>query len=278
MSTIKIISDSTCDLPAKWLQQYDIRIIPAFVNFGEESYADDGVEITRSEFYERMTKDPPTTAAPPPGLAEQVYRDALQEADQLIVLTVAAALSSVHNSLLISARSVDEQRITLIDSGTVSMGLGWQVLAAAEAASQDAALDDILAVIDDTRRHTNTYAILNTLEYLRRSGRVGWATASIASLLNIKPMVSIKDSKVLSLSRVRAFKKAMHHMVDMIAEFAPFERLAILHSNTTERAAILTSLVNDLAPADYTVTVDINTALGTHVGPNAVGLSFVSKG
>ncbi len=278
MSTIKIVSDSTCDLDPKWLEQHDIRIVPAFVNFGKESYADDGIAITRAQFYQRMITEPPKTSAPPPGLAEQAYHEALQNADHLIVLTVAANLSGIHNSLLVSARAVDEARITVMDSGTVSMGLGWQVLAAAEAASQGASRDQILETIADTRRRTYTYAVLDTLEYLRRSGRVGWATASIASLLNIKPMVSIRENEVESVARVRTFKKAVHNMVKIASEFAPFERLAFLHSNTPDRAARLTELIEDQAPQDYTVTADINTALGTHVGPNAAGLSFVTKG
>jgi DegV family protein with EDD domain len=277
VTKIKIVVDSTADLAAKWLQQYDIGVVPAFVNFGQESYADDGVAITRQQFYVRLTQSNPlpTTSAPPPGLSEKMFREALTAADYVIAICAAAKLSGIYNGMLISARNVSADRIFVIDSGSVSMGAGWQALAAAEAAAAGASLEDIRAVIADTSRRVRLYAALDTMEYLRRSGRVGWAAASFGSLLQIKPIVGVTDGNVEAVSRVRTFKNAVKEMVNLARQHAPLERLAVLHTNAPERGEELCQLLQDIAPAAYTVVTDVNTAIGTHVGPGGIGLALV---
>jgi DegV family protein with EDD domain len=271
------VTDSTSDLDTKWLEQYDIRVIPAFVNFGEESFADDGVAITRQEFYIRLKEasELPTTSSPPPGIAESTFRELLADADHIIALTVAANLSGIHNGMVLAAQNVSPDKITVVDSGSLTMGLGWMVLAAAEAAQKGASLEEILAIIEDTRKRTKIYAALDTLENLRRSGRVSWASAAIGSLLRIKPIIGVKDGNVEPASRVRTFKKAVEEIVRLAESHAPLVRLAVLHSNAPDRAKELHYLLKSVAPADDTVTADVTTAIGTHVGPGAVGIAFV---
>lgn len=277
MTTVKIVTDSTADLDTKWVKEYDIRVIPAFVNFGEESFADDGIAITRQAFYVRLKEAPelPTTSAPPPGISESAFRELLEDADHVIALTVAASLSGIHGGMVLAANNVSPDKITVVDSGSLTMGLGWMVLAAAEAAKKGATAEEILAIIEDTRNRTQIYAALDTLENLRRSGRVSWASAAIGSLLRIKPIIGVKDSNVEPASRVRTFKKAVEEIVRLAESHAPLERLAVLHSNAPERAEELRQLLKQIAPADYTVTADITTAIGTHVGPGAVGIAIV---
>lgn len=277
MTTIKIVTDSTADLDQKWVDQYNIRVIPAFVNFGDESFADDGVEITRQEFYVRLKEasELPTTAAPPPGISESAFRELLVDADHVIALTVAANLSGIHNGMALAAKNVSPDKITVVDSGSLTMGLGWLVLAAAEAAHNGKSVEDILSIVENVRQRTRVYAALDTLENLRRSGRVSWASAAIGSLLRIKPIVGVKDGNVEAVTRVRTFKKAVEEIVRLAETHTPIARLAVLHSNSPDRAEELRQLLEKFAPANYTVTADVTTAIGTHVGSGAVGIAVV---
>lgn len=277
MSTIKIIVDSTSDIDTQWVAKYGIRVVPVFVNFGTESFADDGIDITRPQFYERLTKSSglPTTAAPPPGLIEEAFRDGLKEADHIVAFSVSSKLSGVYNGMLLAARNVAEDRITVIDSHTLSMSLGWQALAAAEAVARGARLDEVVRIAESVRERAYLYAGLDTMEFLRRSGRVSWASANLGALLQIKPLIKVEDSLVKASGRVRTFKKVMQEMVDIAHKYAPIERLAVLHSNAPDRAEELRQMLLDVAPPGYTVLTDVTTAVGTHVGPGAVGLAFV---
>ncbi len=279
MTTIKIVTDSTADLDPKWVDQYNIRVIPAFVNFGDESFADDGVEITRQEFYVRLKEanELPTTAAPPPGISESAFRELLTDADHVIALTVAANLSGIHNGMALAAKNVSPDKITVVDSGSLTMGLGWLVLAAAEAAHNGKSVEEILSIVENVRQRTRVYAALDTLENLRRSGRVSWASAAIGSLLRIKPIVGVKDGNVEAVTRVRTFKKAVEEIVRLAETHTPIARLAVLHSNSPDRAEELHQLLEKIAPANYTVTADVTTAIGTHVGPGAVGIAVVEE-
>lgn len=277
---IKILTDSTADLDSQWVERYGIHVVPVFVNFGTESFADDGVALPRSEFYVRLANatELPTTAAPPTGLIEQAFRETLQTADYVVAITVASALSSVHDGMVLAATNVAPDKITVLDSGTLSMGLGWQVIAAAMAAQNGANLDTIKNAAGQTRQRCQVYAALDTFEYLKKGGRVSWLTAGLGSLLQIKPVISVKDGKVEAAGRVRTFKKAFDEMVRLAQSQAPLERLAVLHSNAPDRAEQLRQALSDIAPSADVVIADVTTAVGTHVGPGAIGLATVSAG
>ncbi|MCB9438218.1 MAG: DegV family protein [Anaerolineales bacterium] len=277
---ISILTDSTADLAASWVAQYNIRVVPVYVNFGDESFVDDGVALPRSEFYARLAHAPelPTTAAPPPGIVEEAYRDLLRDADHVVTITVAADLSGVHNSMALAANNVAPDKITVLDSGTLSMGLGWQVIAAAEAAHKGADLAAVLEAARRARQKGQVYAALDTFEFLRKGGRVSWIKAGLGSLLQIKPIVAVKDGKVEPAGRVRTFKKAFDEMVKLAHTQVPLERLAVLHSNAPDRAEQLRQALVDIAPAEDVVIADVTTAIGTHVGPGGIGLAMVTAG
>lgn len=277
---ISVLTDSASDLAASWVERYNIRVVPVYVNFGAESFVDDGVALTRSEFYVRLASAPelPTTAAPPPGIVEEAYRDLLREADHVVAITVSSDLSSVHNSMVLAANNVAPDKITVLDSGSLSMGLGWQVIAAATAAHSGA---DLAAVKDAARRarqQGQVYAALDTFEFLRKGGRVSWIKAGLGSLLQIKPIVAVKDGKVEPAGRVRTFKKAFDEMVKLAHTHVPLERLAVLHSNAPDRAEQLRQALVDIAPAEDVVIADVTTAIGTHVGPGGIGLAMITAG
>jgi len=276
---IKFVTDSTCDIPPELVQKWGIGIVPAFVNYGGNSYADDGKELIREEFYARLPSmtETPKTAAMPPGLAEKIITETFEGADHLFILTAPAALSGIYNSMRLGASNLPPDRVTLIDSGTVTMALGWQLLIGAEVAAETGDVDKVKDAINRVRAHQKLYAGLATMEFLRRSGRVSWALAGIGALLQIKPMLEVKDSVVLPLARVRTFGRVVQELLSLTRAQAPLDKLAILHSNNPNGALDMQNQLVDIAPAD-TLIINITTVIGTHIGPGALGVALVNKG
>jgi DegV family protein with EDD domain len=279
MSRILIMTDSTCDLPADWIRRHDIRIVPTYVHFGQESLADDGVQLRRTEFYERLatSSTQPTTAAPPVGQTIEVMSQALADADHVVGITAPADLSAIFNIFRLAAEELDPARVTLIDSRMVSMGLGWQVVQAAEMAAAGHTPAEIEGAVRAMQPRTDVWAALDTLEYLRRSGRVGWATAFVGDLFRIKPIIRLHDAVVSSVARVRTSHSAFRALVDLAHKAAPLERLAVLHTNNIERARDLVDALTDIHPQDEVPIVDVTPVIGVHVGPRGLGLGLVRK-
>ena len=277
MTRINIVTDSACDVPAKYIEKYQIGVIPAYINFGMESIPDDGKSITREEFYERIkTADPlPTTSAPPPGISEQILREALSDADHVVAVHVASKLSGIFNTSHVAAQAIGADRITLFDSGTVSMGGGWIAIAAAEAAAQGADLDAVLAAATSTRERMQLWAVPITMDYLRRSGRVNALVASLGEILQIKPIIDVANGEATSAGRVRTTKKVIEKLLDMAREQAPLERLALMHLYNHDGAQYIRESLADIAPPENTVTVMASSAIGANFGPGGLGIALV---
>jgi fatty acid kinase fatty acid binding subunit len=275
---IHFATDSTCDIPAELREKHHITLIPTFVNYQSNSYADDGVELKRDEYYNDLPhiRPLPTTAAPSPGLCERLIHEALESADHLVIMTCPAKLSGTFNAMRLAASSLPPERVTLIDSEQVTMGFGWQAILGAEVAEQTGDIEQVKKAIVAVRKNVRVYAALNTLEYLRHSGRVGWAAAGIGQLLQIKPMLEVRDSEVLQLTRVRTFGKAMDELVRLAHEAAPLDRLAFLHTNNLEGVEALKERLKDILPPE-TLNINITPTIGTYTGPGALGISPVSK-
>lgn len=275
--TIRFVTDSTCDIPPELLKKWQISVIPAFVNYGGRSLADDGVELDRRSYYEQMTAmtSHPTTAAPSPLLAEEVIQKAAAQADHVIMLTAPANLSGIYNAFRLGASNLPSDRYTLIDSGSLTMGLGFQVLIGAEVAEVTGSVSDVLDAIERARRHQRVYAVPETMEYLRRSGRVSWAAAGAAALLQIKPIIRVLDGAVENVARVRTFGKAIEKIVELVQESGPLDRLAILHANNPDGAAQIREQLGGSLPAQTSI-VDITPVIGTHIGPKALGAATLN--
>jgi len=275
---VKLIVDSTTDLPLEWLAHWDIPVLAVYVNFGEESFLDDGIALPKAEFYRRLaaSRSLPTTSAPAPGVAQQLMRRQLDNAEHVVFFTVASRFSSLYNTVRLAAQDVDPKRITVVDSGQASMGLGWMVVAAAEAAERGAGPDEVLAAARSACERLKLWAAIDTLEYLRRGGRVNTLVASLGTLLQIKPIINVKDGEVGVVQRVRTMNKAIQTLIDLAHDQAPLERLAVLHTNFPQGAADLLARLVDIAPVN-TITVDVTVAIGTHVGPGCLGIASVRK-
>lgn len=277
-SAIRIVADSVCDVPPELARALDVTLIPAVVNIGGRSYLDDGVELTRERFYEMLPglAELPTTAACPLGLCREMIAQQVQHADHLILISAPARLSAIYNNFRIAAEETAPGRYTLIDSGQVTMGAGFQVVAAAEMARAGHSVPEIVARLDAIRPRVHVFGALNTLENLYKSGRVGWVTALAGRLLQIKPVVELTEGDVRSRDNVRTFRRAFARLETLAHDFAPFERLAVLHTHNPAGAEQLKAALADLFPLDEMVVVNVNPPLGTHVGAQALGLAMVT--
>ena len=276
---IKIIADSVCDVPRDVAARLDITLIPTVVNIGARSYLDDDVQITRAEFFRLLPtlRELPTTSACPLGLTRDMIAARAAEADHLILLAAPAHLSAIYNNFRVAAEEFAPGRHSLIDTGQVTMGAGFLVLAAAELAAHGADAATIVAHVQAMQPHIFVYGALSTLENVRKSGRVGWATAMAGRILDIKPVVSLKQGDVRSMGNIRTFKRALSFLIDLARERAPLDRLAVMHTANLEGAYTVRDALADVFPPEDVLIVEANPSLGTHVGAQAVGVALVSK-
>jgi DegV family protein with EDD domain len=274
---IALVTDSTADIPVDLTKAHQIHVVPNLVVIDGKSL-EDGKTISRQEFYERLPfmKSTPTTASASSGSFMQLYEKLFQEGVQRIIsIHISSQLSGVFNAACAAAQSFAE-RVLVIDSQQMTLGLGFQVLAAAEAAASGATVDEILRLITNVRQRIRVVAMLDTLEYVRRSGRVSWARARLGNLLHIKPFLEVKDGHVLSLGEARTRVKGIERFKQFILETGPLERLAILHTNAEADAyQILKELNLDLPTPP--LVVHVTTVIGVHVGPNGLGFAALTK-
>lgn len=277
--SIKIVTDSACDVPPDIAADLGITVVPVYVNIGEESYLE-GVELTREEFYRNLpTYDPyPTTAAPAAGTFAEVYERLTAEgATHILSMHLASSLSATYNTARLGAEAADSAPVTLFDTEQITIGAGLLVLTAAEAAATDRSLDEIVGMLNERVGRTRVFGMLDTLDSLRRSGRVSWAQFGLGTLLQIKPVMMIWKGQVEVVAKVRTSKRSLQHMQDMLEAFSPLERLAVIHVNAPEAAAQLCRQAAHLFPPEHDpLTVEITPAIGTHLGLGAVGFACIA--
>lgn len=275
--SIRVVTDSTCDLPQATVDRYGITVLPLHINFGAQSSLD-GVEITRAEFYERLPRfnPAPTTAAPGLDAFQQAYQR-LEDAGAtgIVSIHISASLSAVSDVARMAAQEYRGVPVTVIDSQQLSMGVGFVVEAAAQAAAEGLPLADVLARIDTRIQRTHVFAAIDTLEYLKRSGRMNGVIAGLGSLLQLKPILHMHRGKA-SAERVRTSARAMARLVEILQTVGPVEQAVLLHAHAPERAAQLQTQARAWLPAGPLPSIEITPVLGAHLGPGAVGLAVVS--
>ncbi len=277
--SIRVVTDSTCDLPAEIVARLGIHVIPLYIHMAGRSYLD-GVDISREAFYERLPglAAQPTTAAPGSERFAQVY-DSLTEqgADAILSIHVAQSLSATLNFARTGAEQARIADVTVFDSGQLSLGVGYIVQAAAERAAQGHTMEQILEAAREVARRTFVFAALDTLEFLKRSGRMSWAIATLGEMLRIRPILHMHDG-VTHVERVRTETRALARVAEILRERLPVERLALVHTNARERAEALRHALGDLLSLEEVPMVNITPVIGAHIGPNTVGFACVSAG
>ncbi|MFN8377308.1 MAG: DegV family protein [Anaerolineae bacterium] len=272
---IHIIADSTSDIPPELLPKYPITVCPAFVNYGGESTPDDNVNLDRQEFYQQLPsmRPFPTTSALSPGSVEDAMEEALRHCDHVILLSQSTKLGSGYTQMRMGASKFPADKYTLIDGFQMAMGYGWQVIIGAETAMETGSVEATVDAMARVRKTVRVYCALSTLEYLQRSGRVGWAQAGIGNLLQVKPILLVEDGEVKSYARVRTFSRAIDEVVRVASEYKPLDRMAIIYTSDADAANTLRDRMKDILPTgDQTVVTRITPAIGVHVGPGGLGI------
>jgi DegV family protein with EDD domain len=279
MSRVRILTDSTSDVPPEVAARLGITVVPAYVQIGNLSYRDGASSggLSREEFYAQLPTMPsvPTTAVPPAHEFNMAYRSLAGEADEVIAIVVSTNLSGMYNVAHLGAQGVPGLKVHVADSGQVTMGLGWMVIAAAEAAAEGQSAQEILSLVEDMKPRVHVYAMFDTLEYLCRSGRVSWARAKAAQILRVKPIVEVLLGKVRDLGRTRTRRRAIERLVELTCALGPLERLAVLHSYAPEVDDFRSRLA-ELCSPERLLTVAVTTIIGAHVGPRGLGVAAVT--
>jgi DegV family protein with EDD domain len=276
-----IVTDSTCDLPSSLVEEYELEVVPCILVIDGREYVD-GQDITREEFYRQLPSlsesRHPTTAAPSIGDFAARY-DALfsRGCDHVLSIHAAGNLTSVLNVARQAADSFPD-RVTCLDSTSLSLGLGFQVLAAARAA--DLGLEAAIDAVNSTRKRLQVSAALDTMEYLKRSGRVPATVAALGSLLKVKPLIELTNGEVKAIGAVGTTSQANERMSRFLLQGGALEELAILHTGAEPRAREFLNEIMQHAsqsvPRDI-LMVNVTTVIGTHVGPNGLGFAAVRK-
>lgn len=270
---VGIVTDSTADVPAEVLSSLKIAMVPALLIIDGQTYVD-GVDISREEFYRRLPsfQSPPTTAAPSSIQFKQAYERLLAAGmEQILSIHVSSRLSGIINAAHQAAQQFGD-RVHVFDSQQLSLGLGYQAMEAATAALDGLSIEAVLERARRARANVHLLALINSLEYLRRSGRVSWLQAGVSELLRIKLLLTLKNGFVESFGRARTFGHALEALRREARSWAPMSQLAIMHSGIVEKAKELADELNTLCSTPPMV-VNVTTVIGAHVGPGSIGIA-----
>jgi DegV family protein with EDD domain len=283
MSQVMIVTDSTANIPANLLNDSPIQVIPLQVIWGDQILRD-GMDITPTEFYERLqtAKVLPTTSQATPEEFRKVYAELLKKDYEILSIHISSKLSGTLDSAYQARQTFPGKPIELVDSQSTSRAMGFQVMAAARVAAMGGSLHDCKAVAEKARQQTGVYFALNTLEFLQRGGRIGGAAALLGTVLNLKPLLELREGQIESVDKVRTLSKTLDRLLDLVAakienEQGPI-RLCAIHGNSPDEAhQLLEAACNRFSSSNIleSLVSDISPVLGTHAGPGALGLAYL---
>ena len=277
---VKIVTDSTADLPSDVVERLGISVVAQNVHFGTETYKDN-VTITPDTFFSMLSssKELPKTSQASPGEFKAVYDSVGEGADGIVSIHVAAKLSGTYNSAVQAAELTTATcPIEVVDTTQASMGEGLVVIAAAEAAQAGATAVEIAALAREASERARCMCLLETLEFLQKGGRIGKAQAMLGSVLQIKPMIRVHDGEVHELGKARTFAKALAKLRETAQALGPADSLAVIHSTTPDAAKTMADELAGMLPAGSTPYIArMGPALGVHVGPGAIGIALLQS-
>jgi DegV family protein with EDD domain len=274
---IALVTDSTADIPDEIIHRYQINVVPNVLVIDGISL-EEGVDISREEFYNRLPQmqNLPTTSTASSGKYLELYERLINSGiEHILSIHVSSKLSGIYNAASAAAEAFSE-RVRVIDSQQITLGLGFQVIAAAESIARGLGVEEILRIIDDVRERALVVAMLDTLEYVARSGRVSWARARIGNLLRVKPFIKVISGEVLRFGDARTRQRGIERLKEILLDLGPLERLGILHSNAESDAREFMQELDIKLPTTVFL-VNVTTVIGVHVGPNGLGFATVVK-
>ena len=277
--TVKIVTDSSCDLPAELVQELGITVVPLYVRFGEEVYRE-RVDISEDEFYQRLIRGPihPVTIQPNPQDFAEVYQKLSPEADGIVSIHISSKLSGTCNSALQGKKIIEKGcPIEVIDSQSITMGLGLVDIVAATMAK---AGESLSSVAEETRRiipNIHLLGLMDTLKYLALGGRIGKAKALLGSVLNVKPIITLKDGEVMPAGQARTRAKGIERLFDFVKNAANIEDLTVAYSTTPNEAQALAERISSIFTKEPIKLARLGTTLGVHGGPGFLVVAFREK-
>ena len=277
---VKIVTDSATDLPPVVAEELGITVVPVYLRFGEEIYRD-RVDISEDEFYHKLSRDPihPSTTQPTPQNFANTYQKLSQEADGIVSIHISSILSGTYNSAVQGAKLVENRcPIEVVDSKTVSIANGLIVMEAAKIATSGKGLQQVAA---ETRQLIPTVHLLilfDTLKYLAKGGRIGKAKALLGSVLNVKPLLTVKDGELVPAGQVRTRSMGIQRLFDFARNAADIQDLAVLHSTTPDDAQILAERIGAIFPKARIILARVGPGIGVHAGPGVLAICFREKG
>lgn len=275
--TVHIVTDSTSDIPKAVADELHITVVPLTIAFGTQSYRD-GIDLNADDFYARLPheKDLPTTSQPPPALFQHAYEHLITQGD-----VVSVHLSHKFSGTVEAARRVALEtapdKITVVDSGSASMGLGLCAISAARAAQSGADRAECAAAAEAVARRLHIAVAFETLEYLRRGGRIGRAKAFVGGLLRLKPILTVKDGEAFPVTRVRSRAKAIEELFALCTKHANVSDIVVLHTTTPSDAADLARRAREAVPGAMVYEGRFGPVLGVHGGPGMLGICVVAE-
>lgn len=276
--TIRFVADSTVDLPDEIIEKEAIEIVPLYINIGETSFLDK-VEMTRANFYENLPDFPyhPTTATPGIDSFINAYQRQIDKgASAIMSFHISKALSNTVDIARLAAEKISKVPVYVIDSKNLSMGTGLLLRLASEMAQSGEKVEEVMKAITDAIKRTYTMAVLDTLEFLKRSGRLSSIQFGLGSLLFIKPIIKMNDG-VVDLERIRTRKKALNRLIQLLEALYPFQEFAFVHTHAPEKIEQFKTIIADWIPADKEIlTGEVTPVIGAHIGPGAFGFSAIT--
>jgi DegV family protein with EDD domain len=270
--TVKVVTDSTSDLPPHIAEALDITVVPAYVHFGNRTYRD-GVDISADELYRRLDEGPihPTTSAPSPGDFGAAYKRLAQECSGIVSVVVTSKMSAVHQSALLGRQDVrGDCRIEVVDSKWVSMGLGLIAMAAAEKARLGASIEEVLETARQAVAGMRMLAALDTLKYAVRGGRLSKASKLLGAMVKVKPLITARDGVVVPAGLARTRSKAVERLYEFVRKHLPADDVSVVYNTNPKEAESLASRIKTLIPGKEPLMARVGSGLGVHGGPDVL--------
>ncbi len=271
--TVRVITDSTSDMSPETLRRLNVTVVPLMVLMGDESFRD-GIDITSRDFYQRLPtlSKLPTTSQPSPGMFMQAFEEATRDGSPVISLHISSKLSGTCENAMVAARNFPPGQVRVIDTGMVSAGIALYVLTAAEMAKAGYSIEQVEAEMLSLKERIKLVAVVDTLEYLHKGGRIGGLKNFFGSLLSVKPILQLKEGEVQPLEQVRTRSKALLRLAEIVKGMGKLDRLSIMHADDQDGAGELANLLAPVFPLKDIYISNIGPVIGAHVGPRTLGI------